>query len=697
MSELVNKPENMELIEEFEQKFEEGENRWNRIHSSYEDDKEFVFDSKQWDPDQENDRVESVPPRPVITVNKVRKPVNKLVNGIRKSKPGIKVRATGEEDKVLADVRQGMIRAIEKHSNARDCYYNGMNDCAGGGIGMWRIVTEYKNERSNNQIIKFKPIDDCTTVYTSDWQEQDGSDITWCIFKEQYSEERYKSEFGEDSKSFLSHHSVGDKVAWGTNDGPIVSEFWRIVEKDDEAVRDISGKDMLLSELKKKYGDDYELYIAVDEDGKQIRRKTKVPTVKWAKLAGKKVLKEGTWPGKWIPLIMVLGRKYRMKGKLTLFSLIRDSKDAQKAYNYARSSQIERLALTPKAEWMYALGSIPKSEQWKYETSNTRNHWGLGFEAYDYSDPENPKPNPQPTRSQPSMVDPGMSQELIVASDDIKETTGQMDSFDQARSNPISGNALKESRIDGDDNNFDYIESLGKAIRHTGRIIDNLIPFVNDVPMQVAMIGEDEEEKIVWINKFHQKANGESYQYDMDQGEFDLDIEMGASQDTKRQETLEGLNSISSESPEIAEILSDLRIKEHDWRMSGEASERIKRHLKIKYPNIIQDDEDEKLVPPEVLAMQQELEGLREQMQLVSGEYEKLKLDKSIELRKLDIDEKNAETNLIKVHTDADVKIEEANIKAAADIETAKITSQGEIEEELIKNSGVTQGNPPAN
>jgi hypothetical protein len=59
-------------------------------------------------------------------------------------------------------------------------------------------------------------------------------------------------------------------------------------------------------------------------------RKSQVPYIKWAKLNGIEVLEQTEWPGKWIPIVPVIGTELDINGKRVLEGVVRNAKDPQR-------------------------------------------------------------------------------------------------------------------------------------------------------------------------------------------------------------------------------------------------------------------------------------------------------------------------------------------------------------------------------
>ncbi len=58
------------------------------------------------------------------------------------------------------------------------------------------------------------------------------------------------------------------------------------------------------------------------------------------------------WPGRYIPIVPAVGIEMQIGRRRLRRGVIRMAKDAQRAYNYARSTQTEVVALQPKAPFV---------------------------------------------------------------------------------------------------------------------------------------------------------------------------------------------------------------------------------------------------------------------------------------------------------------------------------------------------------
>lgn len=667
-----------DIIERAEAFYPKAREYWDPIHQAFTEDKRFVKSpdpDDQWDADALADRRMDNPPRLTLTHNLLNPFVNQVVNDIRQSHIGIQVkpRAAGR-DKVLAEIRQGIIRSIENNSGGQQAYYQACDDQVTGGYGAFRIITDFADPQAFEKEIKFRPVDDPTRVFMGDGmhQEPDYSDVTDALVYEPYTKEQFKREVKKDPEAYMGTSDISG--LWGNANGPWVVEYWFKEHIPDTLVKAIDGKDYFLSEIKDQMEasalemglESYEDLIAKDESGEIITRETHRCQVWMCKMAGREVLKKEKWPGYWIPIFIVNGRRVVLEGKTELVSLTRYAKEQQKAHNYGFSLFVERLSFAPKSPVMAALEGIPKGHKENFENANTFNGT-IFFKAFD----DEGRPLPPPQRLGGIGSDPGLLELQGITERGVKSAIGMFESAIGQKGQAVSGVAKRQEEMQSDTANFDWGYNLAIAVKHAGRVINELLPKVIDTPRQVRMVGEDDKEKVVQVNQVAQDERGQDYYYDLNEGKYDIDVRVGPSATTKRQETTESMQALFQNSPMAAELLGDIFVQEQDWRLSDQAADRIKKALAMKYPGLITEAQGE---PPAVAQMRQQLQQLQAQMQALGAENQAMKTDKAIEMQRLQLDGQkmqidwfNAQTNRAKVEMDAQAKTADTAQKARAD------------------------------
>ncbi len=552
---------------------------------------------EQWPDDVKRGR--ELDKRPCLTINRIPQFIRQVTNDQRQNRPAIQVNPVDDKgDTDTAEVLQGLIRHIEYDSNADVAYDTAFDAAATHGRGYFRVVTDYCNPMSFEQDIKIKRIRNPFTVYMDPTcQEPDYSDAGWGFVVEDLAEDEYKDLYpGSEMASLNDWQSIGDKApGWVTKGSCRIAEYFYKSFKEVTLVllsdKTVVPKDKL-PEL---------------PEGVQIvaERKSQLPIIKWAKINAVETLDETDWPGMWIPIVPVLGDELDVDGKVILEGIVRHAKDPQRMYNYWASAETETIALAPRAPFIGAEGQFEGNENtWKQ--ANTRNLAYLEYKPKAL----NGTPLPPPARNVYEPPVQAITQARMQSADDLKATTGIYDAALGARSNENSGVAIQRRNMQSQTSNFHYIDNLTRAIRHLGRILIDLIPKVYDTPRVVRIIGEDGDQKTVAVNQLFE-MNGEQKTYDFGVGKYDVTVQAGPSFATKRQEAVQSMLQLTQSYPKVAEVASDLMVKNMDWPGAKEIAERLKKTLP---PNLQEPEDGKPQMPPQLQAQIQQMQQMIEQL-----------------------------------------------------------------------------------
>jgi hypothetical protein len=295
----------------------------------------------------------------------------------------------------------------------------------------------------------------------------------------------------------------------------------------------------------------------------------KVPGLKVVQriLSGAAVLETVDWPGRYIPLVPVYGEEIRVDGRRRLRGLVRDARDAQRMFNYWRTTSTELVALAPKAPFIGRKGAFD-TDQAKWTTANSQTH---AFIEYD---------GPEPPQRQPfAGVPAGALQEALNAADDLKSIMGLHDASLGARSNETSGKAILARQREGDVSTFHYIDNLSRAIRHAGRILIDLIPKVYSTQRMVRILGPDGVPALAAVNgaAVNGAEGGGGRVFDLGAGRYDLTVRAGPSFASRREEAASQMIELIRAFPPAAPLIGDLLAKNLDWPGADEVARRLAR------------------------------------------------------------------------------------------------------------------------
>jgi hypothetical protein len=626
----ASKPDALkDALEAFEKSAEHDDHN----RKAFEDDIDFALLENQW-PDQVR-RDRELEGRPCLTVNKLAAMGRQIVNDARRNKPGITVHPVDSEaDPETAEVLNGIIRNIEQSSNAEVAYDTALENAVFGGFGYFRINTKYTSDDTFDQDIVIERISNPLSVYRDCYSTAaDSSDWNYCFVVDSLSKAQFKRQYpGAEQVDWKSEAWRDLSSPWLDGDFVQVAEYWTR-EKAKKRI-------LLLSDQSVIEADEYERdKPAFDALGIQVMAEREVDThkVKQRIMSGAEVLETVDWAGKYIPIVPVYGSEVVLKGKRTFRSLVRGAKDAQRMFNYWRTTSTELVAMAPKTPFIGRKGAF-ETDINKWATANTQSHAFI-----EYDGPE--APQRQPFAGVPA----GALQEALNASDDIKTVLGMYDASLGARSNETSGKAIIARQMESDNATFHFIDNLSRAIRHAGRILIDLIPEVYSVPRTIRVLGMDEKPEVKAVNQPVQEREenpltGEIEEvtkiYDLTSGRYDLTVSAGPSFASLRQEAASQMIELIRAYPDAAPVIGDLLVKNLDWPGADEIAERMSKAMGQAPEG---EEGPQGPDPQAVQAVQQYAAALRQ----LEQKYQALEADKSLEARKLDIAAFEAETKRI--------------------------------------------------
>lgn len=628
-----------DVVNQAKKRFRQCEEWESNFRVRYVDDYKFAFgDSEnmyQWPAEMLNDRISDG--RPCLTVNKTRTFVLQIVNDQRENKSQVEIRPVGNGASYeAAQILEGCVRHIEYQSNAQNAYSNATHCAVCGGVGYWRIVTDYANEDSFDQEIFIKRVADPLTVYLDpDIQEADGSDARFAFVYEDLARDEFEQKYPDaeaTSNAPLGYESQSD---WEGKDHVRICEYYRKTDKKDTLHLMRDGTTVRESMLKKFQPELLDIIDEISVNSREIIE----DQVEWYFIAGSEIIDQREWLGKYIPIVRVIGEETVIDHQLDRRGLVRFLRDPQRMYNFYTSSAVEYVALQSKAPWMAPAASIEGyEEEWANQhLDNTQ------VRLWKHKDANN-EDIPKPERLTPPQMSPAYLQGMKVAEGEFMFASGIYDAQMGAKSNEVSGKAVQERQRAGATTNYNYIDRFADAIRFTGRILVDLIPKVYDVPRIIKILAQDGAQKTVQLDPNHPQAHSQvqdetSDQYNPQQvtaifnpniGIYAVEADIGPAYATKRQEAFDAFSQIIKGNPQLVAVAGDLMFRAADFPMADEIAERLANMVPKQAkggqpdPQMMQQIQDmQQAMAKQHMLLQQQAQELQQSKQ--KGEVDALK------------------------------------------------------------------------
>ena len=540
------------------------------------DDLEFIA-GYQWPDDIR--RAREADGKPCLTINRMPQFVRQITGDIRQSNPAIDVYpGDGDASEEMAEVIGGVVRSLEYRSDASSVYERAAESAASCGIGHFRVTYE-AGPQGNEIVIKGIP-NPFAVVWDPLSKDPTRKDARYCFVMQEMQRDEFKAKYPGKDPLDVNEGSINQSYRhWFTSDTVTVAEYWR-------------------------------------KDGDKVY---------FCKVSGaEKLSKEVEWPGKHIPVLAVCGEEIHLGNRTYRSSAIRHAKDSQRLYNFWRSAQAEIVGLQSKAPFLVTAKQI-KGHEGMWNTSHLTSRPYLLYNI----DGEAGRPERQmpPTPSQ------GAMQEVMIAADEMKSTTGIYDAALGNQSNEKSGVAIRQRQMESDISTSIYIDNLSKSIAQCGRVILDLIKSVYDTTRTIQTMAVDGSTKMVDINVPMMTPMGPVYVNDPSFGQYDVRVKTGPSYSTQKQESVESMMQFVQAFPAAAQVAGDLIARNMDWPGAEDLADRLAKMLP---PGMAESEEQ---LTPEQMQMQQQQAQMAEMMQQMQMMMQQL----SVEKAKAETDEAKAD------------------------------------------------------
>ena len=618
----------------------------------------------QWPVDVQNSRV--LEARPCLTINKLDAYVRQICNQQRQQRPRIKVHGmNNESDAKVAEIITGITRHIENQSDADQAYDHAFEYCVKMGWGYWRVTTDYIKDDSFDQEIYIKRIENPFSVYFDPNSVQpDGSDAEKCLVTTVVSKAVFRKMYpdADDVQGFSSRGTGDTESEWVTKEDIRIAEYF-YTEREKAMI-------IQLSDGTTGYSDEMPSKEVLAAAGITVidKRDTWRKKIKWCKLTAMQILEEGEWAGKYIPIVPVYGQEVRVDDKHKKFGLVRMAKDPQRMYNYWATALTETVALAPKAKWLLAEGQDEGHEN-EWAMANIK---AMPVLRYKQTDTEG-RQAPTPVRLQPEPPPAGVMSALQGMNQDLMAVVGIFDPG-QLPQGQQSGKALQGQQQQADMTNFHYYDNLTRSIRHTGRIILDLIPKIYDRQRVMRIIGDDGKPDMVTINEQGQDEQGVSKVLnDVTVGEYDVVMETGPGYNSKRQEAVDSMIGLLGADPTLMQTAGDLIFRNMDFPGAEVIADRLAAS------NPMAQIDDKSPIPPQV---QMQLAQSKQQIQQLQQQIQAEEMDKKYRAT-VQQQVQEAETQREKMRLD--VKREDTQMRTDTQAHDTVIKTQTQIEVEQLK------------
>lgn len=353
--------------------------------------------------------------------------ISRIVGNYSANPFSIKLEAIDNTDQEKIDKLQSKIMEIEQNSGGKNLYQSVLSNSVACGYGYLVITTVL--DKQGKEAIEIQPIrNPLSILFDPMSQAIDGSDAEYAIHQEDISKDKAKRLYPD------FEETEADAILWNSrvdSSVPIIT-LWKINEKG---------------------------------------------TVDVIKTVGNKIISEATLAINRIPVIPVHGETVlkTSSGIVEYVGITHRAIDASRLLNYANSLSAERLALSPKANYLAPADAIKEHEKiWKQ--ANVMNFPALPYDQYDSA---GRALNP-PTKQDTSIDIGDVSGLNKLYSDSVANIVGiPLEGVIENHSVQTAEEVITKAKS-SESILSTYYENLASSIKSVGEVLIQLIPLVYD-------------------------------------------------------------------------------------------------------------------------------------------------------------------------------------------------------------------------
>ena len=525
--------------------------------------------------------------RPKLEVNKVALAVTRAISEYRNNRITVDfVSKDGTKDDTLADACDGLYRADEKDSGAEEAYDNAFEEAAGGGFGAWRLTTVYEDEGDpddDRQRIRIEPIFDADSCvfFDLDAKRQDKADASCCYVLTAMTPEAYRAEWDEDPSTFPKDVSQTE-FDWFTPDVVFVAEYYRVEEKSEtiRIYRMLDGSEERHAPADFENDPELEERLlaigAVEDRQRKIKRKR----VRKYILSGAKVLEDvGYIAGNNIPIVPVYAKRWFVDSIERCMGIVRLAKDPQRLKNMQLSKLAEISALSSVEKPILTPEQIA-GHQVMWAEDNLKNYPYLLINPITDSN-GNTAPSGPVAYTKPPSIPPSMAALLQLTEADMQEILGSPQQGDKMVSH-LSGKTVELIQQRLDMQTFIYMSNMAKAVKRCGEIWLSIAKdiFVEQGRKMKSVASNGKMEPVELMKPVVNEEGEIEYENDMSDADYDVQVLVGPSSQTKRGATVRALTDMMTltQDPEMTQVLSAMAM----LNMDGEGVEDVRDYFRKK-------------------------------------------------------------------------------------------------------------------
>lgn len=610
----------------------------------------------------------AVPSRPTLVIDNLREPVSQVIAEGASSDLGIEITPAEDfgdlgiiPDETEITLREGLVRKIQRESQARDARLWAFDRAVKVGRGFYQVLTRYLPGKTWDQEIYLNRIFNQSSVLIDpSHEEPDGSDAEWGFVPVDMLWDDYKAKWpkaADGTSNWIASASLSDRdwdqlgeqyPKWFKRANPTgvkgsgeskadqkvravrVVDYWYTVQESKTLCLLADGRNMWDADVPEgsprlKGDEDLtpEEVAALDPDTVMESRTVVEKKVKWAKIDGAQILEQVDWNGPDLPIVKVLGEELQpYDGERRVEGMVRPSRDSQMGLNYMISKQVEMVGLTPLTPLIGDPDATEGFPEW--DLLNTRVVPMARYRSYD--DQGRPLKEPHRPNADPNLLP--ISQSIALFSAQVEKQT-RVPAARLGDIDPVtrSGKALDRLTSNSKNSTSGFMQNLVRSVRYEGQIINNLLyPIYGTRPGRLVriMTGKGQSQLIAIHDQPEQATQQEVAMMQKAQSvakltpdaTFNINIKVTRDFDTRRDQEAQQIGELLQADPQLLTWFGDLWFGNMDGPGHEELAARTKAMLAPPIQQLLAAQANGQAAPtPREQQLQQQLQHTQGQLQ----------------------------------------------------------------------------------
>lgn len=521
--------------------------------------------------------------RPQLETNESHLAVLRIVNEYRNNRIAADfVSRTGDDSDELADLCDGLYRADELDSTAEEAYDNAFSEGVAGGMGAWRLRTEYEDEYDEDndyQRIRFEPIYDADTCvfFDSNAKRYDKSDAKHCFVLTGMTRDAYKDKYDDDPDSWDNQVTTNYSFDWCDADLVYVAEYY-VCEDKFEVVhkyRTITGNIIKIAdaELDDEKKADFAEVGTIPISNKPVKRRR---VHKYVMSGGGVLSDDGLLAGEFIPIVPFYGKRVFIDGIERISGHVRQVKDMVRLRNMQISVIAERAADGGESTPIFTPEQTAGHEiAWAEKAINRPPY--LNINPIENAD-GNDLPSGPVGYTQPPAVSPAEAALLEVTKQELADLLGNQQGGDEINAN-VSGYAVELVQNRLDMQSFIYMSNFAKSVKRCAAIWLSMARVIYaDEGRKMKVVDKQDDPDHIEVGKRVLVDGRPEVEADIAKARFDVAVDVGPASQTKRQAIIKALTELLGiiVDPSDQKVISATILR----NMEGEGLASVREHFR---------------------------------------------------------------------------------------------------------------------